>query len=283
MNLYVSEPMILYHIIILAVIQGLTEFLPVSSSGHLGLFHCFADQCDHWDENNLIMDISVHVGTLFAVLVYFWRDILRMLMGLKDIGTKNAQSDDAKLLQFVLVSSIPVIIAGLVLHMFEPDWLKTLYVIAWTTLIFGVVLWYADTKTSTTKEIKDMTYKDALLVGLAQILALIPGTSRSGITMTASRFLGYSRTDSAHYSMLLAMVAISGAGALIGLDLVEKGDVQLGFDALLGTVLSFISGWIALAVMMKFLQRFTFTVFAVYRVILGGGLLILLYSGTITG
>ncbi len=272
--------MILYHIIILAVIQGLTEFLPVSSSGHLGLFHCFTDQCDTWDDENLVMDIAVHVGTLLSVLLYFRRDVVRMLFGLKDIGTKKAGSDDAKLLIFVLISSVPVIIAGLVLHMFEPDWLKTLHVIAWMTLIFGIVLWYAD-KQDTSKEVKDMTYKDAVIIGCAQILALIPGTSRSGITMTASRFLGYSRTESAHYSLLLAMVAISGAGALISLSLIKDGNVDLGMDALIAVVLSFISGWIAIAVMMKFLEKSSFTIFAIYRVILGGGLLALLYGGVI--
>lgn len=273
--------MILYHIILLAIIQGLTEFLPVSSSGHLGLFHCFTDQCDQWDAENLTMDIAVHVGTLLSVLLYFWRDVIRMLLGLKDIGTGKAKSSDAQLLLFVLISSIPVIVAGLILHQFEPDWLKTLHVIAWATLGFGVVLWWADKQPETTRTLSDITYKDAILIGLAQILALIPGTSRSGITMTASRFLGYSRTECAHYSMLLAMVAISGAGALISLDLIKDGNVQLGIDAAIAVVLSFISGWVAIHLMMKFLERATFTVFAIYRILLGGGLLFLLYSGVI--
>ncbi len=273
--------MILYHIIILAVIQGLTEFLPVSSSGHLGLFHCYIDQCDSWDKENLIMDISVHVGTLLAVLLYFWRDITRMLIGVKDISTGKTKSNDAKLLQFVLIGSIPVIIAGLILHQFEPDWLKTLYVIGWATIIFGIILWYADVKTTATKDLKSMTYKDALVIGFAQILALIPGTSRSGITMTASRFLGYSRTESAHFSMLLAMVAISGAGALISLDLLKTSDVRLGIDALIAVIFSFISGLTALTIMMKYLKHATFKIFAIYRIILGGGLLILLYGGFI--
>ena len=132
--------MILYHIILLAVIQGLTEFLPVSSSGHLGLFHCFTDQCDHWDAENLTMDIAVHVGTLLSVLLYFWRDVVKMLIGVKDIGTGKVKTDNARLTLYVLISSIPVIIAGLLLNMFEPDWLKTLYVIAWTTVIFGIIL-----------------------------------------------------------------------------------------------------------------------------------------------
>lgn len=273
--------MILYHIILLAVIQGLTEFLPVSSSGHLGLFHCFTDQCDHWDTENLTMDIAVHVGTLLSVLLYFWRDVVKMLIGVKDIGTGKVKTDNARLTLYVLISSIPVIIAGLFLNMFEPDWLKTLYVIAWTTVIFGVVLWWADSKHPQEKEIKDLTLKHVVIIGLAQILALIPGTSRSGITMTAARFLGYSRTESAHYSMLLAMVAISGAGTLIGLDLIEDGNVQLGMDALIAVILSFICGWIAITVMMKFLQKSSFTIFAVYRILLGGALLGLLYGGVI--
>ncbi len=274
--------MILYHIILLAVIQGLTEFLPVSSSGHLGLFHCFTDQCQQWDNENLTMDIAVHVGTLLSVLLYFWRDVVRILLGIKDIGTGNVKSANSKLTLYILISSIPVIIAGFILNMFEPDWLKTLYVIAWATIIFGIVLWYIDKKYPEEREIKDLTVKDAIIIGCAQMLALIPGTSRSGITMTAARFMGFSRSESAHYSMLLAMVAISGAGALISLGLIKSGDISLGMDALIAVALSFISGWISIAVMMKFLQNSTFTVFAIYRVILGSALLALLYSGVIS-
>ncbi len=273
--------MILYHIILLAIIQGLTEFLPVSSSGHLGLFHCFTDQCDQWDAENLTLDIAVHVGTLLSVLLYFWRDVMRMLIGAKDIGTGKPKTSESKLLLFVLLSSIPVILAGLILHQLEPDWLKTLHVIAWATLIFGIVLWWADKKTATGKTIDQMTVKDAFFIGLAQMLALIPGTSRSGITMTASRMLGYDRTESARYSMFLAMVAISGAGALISLSLIKDGNLELGLNALIAAIFAFISGIIAIHLMMKFLEKSTFTVFAIYRIILGGALLIMLYTGAI--
>ncbi len=273
--------MILYHIILLAVIQGLTEFLPVSSSGHLGLFHCFTDQCEHWDTDNLTMDIAVHVGTLFAVLLYFWRDVISMLMGAADISTGKAKSSNARLTLFVIIGSIPVIIAGFILNMFEPDWLKTLHVIAWATIIFGVVLWWADKKSPSTREVKDLTFKDAIIVGLAQTLALVPGTSRSGITMTASRFLGFTRREAARYSMLLAMVAISGAGALMSLSLLKSDDLSLGIDVLIAVIFSFISGLIAISVMMKYLEKSTFTVFAVYRIILGTILLGLLYGGYI--
>lgn len=273
--------MILYHIILLAIIQGLTEFLPVSSSGHLGLFHCFTDQCDQWDAENVTMDIAVHVGTLFSVVLYFWRDVLRMIFGARDIGVGRYKSKDSQLLIFIIISSIPVIIAGLILKQMEPDWLKTLYVIAWTTLLFGIVLWWADTKHDDTKHMESLTLKDAVLIGLAQMLALIPGTSRSGITMTASRILGYSRSESARYSLLLSIVAISGAGALMGLDVLKDGNVSLGFDALVAAVFAFFSGLLAIHIMMRFLEKSTFTVFALYRVILGGGLLVLLYSGVI--
>ncbi len=273
--------MILYHIILLAIIQGLTEFLPVSSSGHLGLFHCFTDHCANWDKENMAMDVAVHVGTLLAVMVYFRRDVVRMLFGLKDIGTGRANSKDARLMLYVLLGSIPVIIAGFTLHFFEPDWIKTLHVIAWMTLIFGLVLWYADAKTTATKDISQMTYRDSALIGLAQVLALIPGVSRSGITMTAARFLGYNRSESAHFSLLLAMVAISGAGLLIGLDVIKEGSTQLGIDVLVGVAFSFISGLIAIFAMMKFLKKATFTVFGIYRVVLGVTLLALLYTGVI--
>jgi len=273
--------MILYHIIILAVIQGLTEFLPVSSSGHLGLFHCFTDHCTHWDNENLTMDIAVHVGTLFSVIVYFWRDVLRMILGGKDIITGNIKSQNARLSIFIIISSIPVVLAGFLINIFQPDWLKTLYVIAWATLIFGIVLWWADTKNPDTRKIENLTLKDAVLIGLAQMLALIPGTSRSGITMTASRFLGFSRSESARYSLLMSIIAISGAGILIGLDLIKGGDVTLGLNAFIAVIFSFISGFIAIAIMMRFLQSRTFTIFSVYRVILGGGLLIMLYTGVI--
>ncbi len=273
--------MILYHIILLAVIQGLTEFLPVSSSGHLGLFHCAIDQCDRWDAENMVMDIAVHVGTLLSVLLYFWRDVLRMLCGVKDITLGERNSDNSKLTLYVLISSVPVIMAGLILHLYEPDWLKTLHVIAWATIIFGVVLWWADRQEVATRSVKDLTFKDAIIIGAAQILALIPGTSRSGITMSAARFLGFSRKEAAHYSMLLAMVAISGAGALMGLSLLKNGDMSIGLDALIAAIFSFVAGLLAITLMMKFLEKSTFKVFAIYRVILGVALLGLLYSGAI--
>lgn len=276
--------MILYHIILLAIIQGLTEFLPVSSSGHLVLVHTLTNTQEAagiWSEENLIMDVAVHVGTLLSVLLFFRKDVLTMLFSLKDLAKGNTKTDGAKLSLFVLLGSLPVILAGLILSILEPDWLRSLYVMAINTIIFGIILWWADKKHQETKTLEDMTYKDVLWIGLAQVLALIPGTSRSGITMTAGRTLGFSRTESARYSLLLAIVAISGAGALTSLSLIKDGDMALTIDAAIAVILSFISGWLSIAIMMKFLEKCSFTVFAVYRIALGLLLLGLLATGVI--
>ncbi|MCB1783885.1 MAG: undecaprenyl-diphosphate phosphatase [Alphaproteobacteria bacterium] len=276
--------MTLYHIILLAVIQGLTEFLPVSSSGHLVLVHAFTEDSGLkgiWNEQNLVMDVAVHIGTLLAVLLYFRKDVFSMIFGLKDLATGNLQTKGAKLGLFVVGGSIPVIIAGLILSILEPDWLRSLYVMATATIFFGIILWWADAKGPETRSLEDMKWKDVLWIGLAQILALIPGTSRSGITMTAGRFLGFSRTESAHYSLLLAMVAISGAGALTSLDLIKSEDALLTQDALIGIALSFITSLASIAVMMKFLEKCTFKVFAIYRVALGIALFGIIYSGVL--
>jgi undecaprenyl-diphosphatase len=275
--------MILYHIFLLAVIQGLTEFLPISSSGHLVLTHAILDSEDvqgAWD-NNVLLDIAVHVGTLFSVLLYFWRDAVKMLLSFKDIATGNVKAEGSKLTLFVLAGSIPVIIAGFILHALEPDWIRALYVMATTTIVFGVVLWWADSKSPAKRTLENMRYRDVLWIGGAQVLALVPGTSRSGITMTAARFLGFSRVESARYSLLLAIIAISGAGFLSSISLLREGDLALTLDALVAVLFSFISGWLSIAVMMKFIEKSSFTVFAVYRVILGTALLVLLYSGVI--
>jgi len=189
--------MLLYHIIILAIIQGLTEFLPVSSSGHLVLTHHLlgggnTDLC--W-EHNRMMDVAVHVGTLFSVLIYFHKDILMMIS-----GVFRPQSEGFGLSKNMIIASIPVVIAGFTIQQFQFSFLCLLETMAWMTLIFGIVLWWAD-KYQTGREVHNMGTKHAIIIGLSQILALIPGVSRSGITMTSARFLGYSRVAAAKFSL----------------------------------------------------------------------------------
>ena len=264
--------MLLYHIIILAIVQGLTEFLPISSSGHLALTHHFFG--GGVNAQTLLFDIAVHVGTLFAVLLYFRHDVVSMISGVFK-GIKDPSNDGLHLALKIIVASLPVIIAGYILMANMPNWVGSIEVIGWMTLLFGIVLWLADKYGPRGKTIETLSYKNAFLVGFAQILALIPGVSRSGIPMTAGRMVGLEPSQAARFSLFLAMVAISGAGALTGLDLIEAQDLALSLDILTAVFFSFISGDLAIHLMLKWLEKHGFGVFVVYRIILGAALLIL--------
>lgn len=267
--------MVYLPLIILALVQGITEFLPISSSGHLLLVHKIFDDSQSW-QNHIVLDVAVHVGTLASVLLYFRRDVLQMLCGLKGWLKGDFSGKGSQLNIRIIMASLPVIVAGFMLHLIAPPWLLLLHVMAWATLVFGLLLWIADRVPMRSKTLDDLTLKDAIIIGLAQALALIPGTSRSGITMTAARFLGYSRTESAHFSLLLAIIAITGAGTLAGMELYRADDIQLGLEALIGALIAFVAGWIAIALMMKWLEKSSFTPFAIYRILLGLALLAIL-------
>lgn len=267
----------LYHILILALVQGISEFLPISSSGHLVLVHQFlegstADLC--WETNRL-MDVAVHIGTLLSVLVYFRRDIFSMIGGLT-----KPKSDGFGLMRNLIIASIPVIIAGFIIHALEPSFICMVEIMAWMMLVFGIVLWFADRMTAT-KTLNDMTNFQAFVVGLSQALALIPGVSRSGITMTSARFLGFSRVESARFSLLLSIVAIAGAGFLTSLDLIGEDNLKIGNDILMAIGLSFVASLGAITLMMKWLSKATFLPFVIYRIILGVVLLGMIYGGVL--
>ena len=273
----------IFHIFIISILQGITEFLPISSSGHLLLFHSIIQQSDSLaaEQINLLLDIAVHVGTLFAVVGYFWKDIWRMTLGCFPLMAGRWDHPDAKLNIHILISSIPVIIAGLALHAWDPLWLRETWIVATTTIVFGALLWLSDTQEQAQRSHETMTLKEALLIGLAQCLALIPGTSRSGVTMTASRFLGFSRTQAARYSLLLSTIAISGAGTIGAMDVAAIMTPELAKTILVAIVLSCLSAVIAIALMMKWLQKQSFKIFAIYRFILGGALFAALGMGWI--
>lgn len=269
-----------FSLIILALIQGVTEFLPVSSSGHLVLVHAFVGGAQSWDER-VILDVAVHVGTLFSVLLYFRRDVLAMIIGFFGWFKGDFKSQGGRMNINILIASVPVIIAGFVMHMFKPEFLLLVEVMAWSSIIFAFVLWFADRCEVRHENISTMGVRDAIIIGLAQALALIPGTSRSGITMSAARFLGYSRSQAARFSLLLAIVAISGGGVLAGFEVIESGQLDLGLDALFAALLSFIAGLVSIALMMKWLEHASFTVFVVYRFVLGAFILVGIYSGVL--
>ncbi len=265
--------MLFHQIIVLALIQGVTEFLPVSSSGHLVL----APIVLCWEDQGLLMDVAVHVGSLFAVMLYFWRDLWFMVVGLGRLF-KGRFDPGARVFLYVVVATVPVVIAGYLVNKHMGDAFRGIEVVAWATLGFGIVLWIADSVGMTIRKIEHLKYSDAIIIGLAQCLALIPGTSRSGITVSAARMLAMERADAARFSMLLSIPVIIAAGGLKGWELWEAGDMPLTVQAGWAAGLSFVSALVAIALFMAWIRRATFTPFVIYRIALGCVLLAIAYG-----
>lgn len=266
--------MSLLQIIILSLIQGITEFLPVSSSGHLILL----SKLTSFPDQGLDMDIAVHIGSIFAVMIYFAKDIwiiLRDLLKTKFIP--NFQTYGSRLFWLIVIGTLPAIAVGLALHHHGMDALRSTKVIGWNIFIFGILLWFADNYTLSIRKIENMDWKDALIIGLAQCLALIPGTSRSGITITMSRLLGIERREAAKFCMLLSVPAISGAGLLVLYRIMRYGSISTDI-ALQGIIFSFAASFAAIWVMMKWLKTRTFLPFVIYRIVLGTFLLLYSYG-----
>ena len=261
------------HLAVLALIQGITEFLPISSSGHLILVPAFTG----WPDQGLVIDVAVHVGTLGAVILYFWRDLGAMALGLGRL-IKSRDDPGARLAGLLVVGTLPALIAGFFLNRYYPGGIRGLEMIAWTTLGFGALLYIADRFGMTVRCIEHLTYGDTLIIGLAQALALVPGTSRSGITMTAARFLGLERKEAARFSLLLSIPVIIGAGTLKGLELYRAGDMPLTGDAFIAAGFAFVAALAAITAMMAWLRRANFTPFVAYRMVLGAFLLAAAYG-----
>lgn len=260
-------------IAVLALVQGITEFLPVSSSGHVILVEALMQAPDQ----GLMMVVAVHVGSLGAVIAYLWRDVWAVVSGIGR-AMKGRRDPGARLAGMLVVGTVPVVVAGFAMNYYYPGGIRAPVVIGWTTLGFGLLLLIADQIGMTLRRIEHLRYGDVLIIGLAQTLALIPGTSRSGICMTAGRMMGMERRESARFAMLLSIPAIAGAGALKGWELYQAGNAQLTADALLAAGLAFVSAVIAIALMMAWLRRASFTIFAIYRLLLGGFLLAIAYG-----
>ncbi len=268
----------LYHIIIVAIIQGITEFLPISSSAHLVLIPKIINQPDQ----GLLMDVAVHIGTLLAVITFFYKDIYKISHGfcylILSKEKDNAEYKKQGILGIhIIIASIPVIIAGFIMNALFNDGIRSIEVIAATTIIFGLLLLFADIKGKQDKSINDLNIKSALLIGLAQIFALIPGTSRSGVTMTMALILGLDRLSAAKFSLLIGIPTILGAGLLKSIELYQSQNMALTNDALIGCFLSFITALIAIFLMFKWLKKASFLPFVIYRMILGAVLLFYIF------
>ena len=259
-------------IAVLAIIQGITEFLPISSSGHLAL----APMLLGWKDQGLAMDVAVHMGALGAVVFYLWREIWMMLCGLAKLTTGRID-EGAKLAWLIVIASIPVIISGLAVKAYLGDSLRIPLLMGWAFIIGGILLYLGDRYGLKIRRISHITTGSALLIGVAQALAVIPGASRAGTTITMARLLGYERRDAARFSMLLSIPAIAGAGFLHGTDVIQGGNTAFQADLLLAAGLAFVAALLAIIVMMSWLQRQSFTPFVFYRIALG--ILILWLAG----
>ncbi len=247
-------------ILILSAIQGISEFLPISSSAHLILASNFFDL----KTSSLLIDISLHLGSLFAIIFYFRKELF-------DI--KN----NPRLLLLITVGSIPLIIFGYLLYSTELIYLlRNVKVIAWTTLFFGILLFFADQRIIEKKISSDLNIKSIIFIGLFQIFALIPGVSRAGISLTAARFLKFNRVDSSKISFLLSIPALTGA-SLLGLNDVLSQTIEISYLVIISVILSFLFSYITVKFFLKFVNKFSLNIFVIYRILIAAALLLIIY------
>lgn len=265
-------------IIVLALIQGITEFLPISSSGHLILVPAITG----WPDQGVLTDMVTNVGSLTAVIIYFWRDVLGMMRGCLDLLQRRT-SANALLVFHVLIGTIPIVVVGLAMKATGlDDHIRSATLVAINAIVFGILLYAADAYGMMTRTIRDMNWVSALVIGVAQAFSLSPGTSRSGITMTAARAMGFGRVEAARYSFLLSIPANGAASALVIGDAIKNGEAITGAVIMTG-VLTFFVALLAIAFLMRMLRTVSFLPFVIYRVILGGALLGLIFAGVQLG
>ena len=247
-------------ILILSAVQGISEFLPISSSAHLILVSNFYDL----KTGSLLIDISLHLGSLVAIIFYFRKDLLDL--------KKNK-----KLLQLIVLGSIPLIVFGYALYSTELIYLlRNLKVIAWTTLIFGIILFFADQQKFDKNISSNLNIKSIIFIGFFQILALIPGVSRAGITLTAARFLKFNRVDSTKISFLLSIPALTGA-SFLGLKNAINQPLEINYLIIVSIVLSFLFSYITVKFFLNYINKFSLNIFVIYRIFIAAILFLILY------
>ena len=254
----------LLQIVILAIVQGLTEFLPISSSAHLILVPRFLG----WQDQGIAFDVAVHIGTLSAVLWYFRHELIPLYQDWQNSLRQRKMIGDSMLAWGVLLGTIPVGLAGLLISDYM-QYLRTPLLIASTTIIFGLLLWYGDSAGKKQKSEHQLTILHILAIGLAQAIALIPGTSRSGITITMALLLGYTRTGAARFSFLLSIPVIILAGGLETVKLIQSNEAIDWFSLFAGISLSAISAYLCIVYFIKLLDKIGMQPFVIYRLVLG--------------
>jgi undecaprenyl-diphosphatase len=264
--------------IVLGIVQGLTEFLPISSTAHLRIVPAIFG----WGDPGAAFTAVVQLGTMAAVLLFFWRDLWRIastwarsLVSAEPRGTL-----DARMGWYLIYGTIPIAVFGLVFKDQIETGARDLRLIGWVLILFGIILWAVDRFFEQRKEIADLTLRDGMLFGLAQSLALIPGVSRSGSTITAGRALGYTRESAARFSFLLSVPAVVLSGLFEARKLGDAGGPEWG-PTIVATVVAFVVGYAAIAWLLRWLAHHSMLVFAIYRVVLGAIILVLVYGGTV--
>lgn len=266
--------MTVFQALVLGILQGLAEFLPISSSAHLAL----APWILHWPDPGLAFDVALHFGTLVAVLWYFRAEWIALIVAARDIVVKRRiDTDRERRVLFLIVATIPGAIAGLALEKQAEHAFRAPSLVAVALIVMGILLWAVDRFAADDRTLGNMRWRDALLIGVAQMFAIIPGVSRSGSTITAGRALRFNREDAAVFSFLMSMPIIAAAAVLkMPQALREQG---LSAQMIVGILASAISGWLAISVLLRVVTRHSYGVFAVYRVVLGVAILIAVSRG----
>jgi len=248
-------------ILILSAIQGLTEFLPVSSAAHLVLISKYYE----FNNQNLLIDICLHLGSLIAIIFYFRKDLFNFIQ-------------NRSFLIKILVGTIPIIPVGYILYQTGlMNHLRSLEVVAWMNLIFGILLYVSDKAKITKKINTEFTNKSAIIIGLFQVLALIPGVSRSGITITSGRLLGFNRFDSAKVSFFLSIPTLAAASLLGIYNIYKESSTELNFLAIIAVIFSFIISYFTIALFLSYIKKFSLNIFVIYRMLLSLLLLYIVY------
>ena len=247
-------------ILILSAVQGISEFLPISSSAHLILVSNLYDL----KSSSLLIDISLHLGSLLAIIFFFRKDLIDL-------------RNNKKILSLIIVGSIPLIIFGYILHSTELiHLLRNIKVIAWTTLIFGIILFFADQRKINQNIHTNLNIKSIIFIGIFQILALVPGVSRAGITMTAARFLKFNRVDSSKISFLLSIPALAGA-SFLGLKDAFNQSIEINYLILAAVILSFLFSYMTVKFFLNYINKFSLNIFIIYRIIISFILFYIIY------
>ena len=252
---------------LIGIIQGVTEFLPISSSGHLVIFA----QLTNWEDQGLFTDIAVHFGTLFAVLIYLRKDIYYFLTNIFQLKVFEDQ-----IIFKIILATLPAIVLGYFIYDYVSLYFRNIQLIALSSIVFAIILFFADRIKMENKSWNKITYKNALIVGLFQVLAFIPGASRAGVTITGARLLGYDRLNAARFSMILSIPIILASMTLSFIKIFNEEYIKINFyQSSFATIVSFITALLSIIFLMNFIKKFNFNFFIIYRVLLG--ILLLLF------